>query len=133
MWTPEGENETDLIPAHVTRVMKVGRELRIFFSGKEGEYGDKFEGVLSIRLRLGTQKIKGNQSYKHEDDEWELVPYSVIGKFDDRRFETFSGTWTEQGTRCRVDVLGLPPTVNPAAKRKKAAKARKSRKRRASR
>jgi len=33
IWTPEGENETDLIPAHVTRVMKVARELRIFFSG----------------------------------------------------------------------------------------------------
>ena len=129
-WTPENEEEADLIPAKVTEVRKIGRELRIFFSGQHGPTGDRFEGVLRLRLRPGIQKAAGNQGYKELDGAWELVPYSVTGQFESSRFETFSGTWTERGTHLSVDVVALPFFEASAVKKGKSAKSNKSRKRR---
>lgn len=121
-WTEESEDESGLLPGHVTRVIKVGRALRIVFAGQDREFGDQYEGVLRLQMRLGTQKIKGTQAYKQQTGGWEQVPFSVTGQFEDRRFTAFSGTWSERGKYCRLDLVGLPPYAEPTAKTKRAVK-----------
>jgi hypothetical protein len=116
----EGEDsDLDLIPGRVTRVEKVGHELRLFFAGRHGEYGDQYQGVLRIRLRPGRQTVEGTQSYKPMDEPWEPVRFSVVGEFKDQRFTTFAGDWTEGDRTFQVEIFGLPSHSNDAARRKR--------------
>lgn len=124
-WTPDDKGDSDLIPGHVTRVIKSDHELRIFFAGRDGQYRDQYEGVLRLQLRAGTQTIRGTQSYKELSGEWEPVPFSVVGKFEDARLTSFSGVWTESGASFRVDVLGLPIHVKRTTRPTKVAKSKR--------
>jgi hypothetical protein len=126
-WTPTDPQDTDLIPGHLTRIVKAGRELRLFFTGRHTQYRDQYEGVLILQLRMGLQIARGTQSYKEFGGDWEPLRFSVAGTFQDDRCTSFSGTWTEGGSSFQVDVVGLPAQSKRGARSKKGMRARKQR------
>jgi hypothetical protein len=73
--------------------------------------------VLRIRFREGPQTVEGTQSYKAVDEPWEPIPFSVVGEFEDDRFTTFAGVWTEGGRSFRVEIFGLPGGTKRVARR----------------
>lgn len=126
----EGEDsDLDLIPGRVTRVEQAGYELRLFFAGRHGEYGDQYEGALRLRLRAGRQIVEGTQSYKPMDEPWEPVQFSVVGEFKDDRFTTFVGDWTEGGRTFRVEIFGLPGHTKSVVRQAKGTASRRPKRR----
>ena len=126
-WSPkEGDNDADLdlIPGHVTRLDKTRNELRLHFVGRHYALGDEYEGVLSIRLQPGPQTLRGKQNYKQQNEPWEPVQFSVVGEFQDERFTTFTGDWTEGGKTFRVEIFGLPGLVKSPRRPKRSASRR---------
>jgi hypothetical protein len=125
-WTPIDGDGADLIPGHLTKVIGLPGELRIGFEGQDGPQGDRYHGILMIKLRAGRQAVEGKQSYKAADGAWEPVPFSLQGRFEDLQFTSFTGTWIEGGTRYRMEIVGLPPSkklaTNRTRKRKRASK-----------
>lgn len=99
------------------RVVNLHREVRIAFSGRD-EYDRRYEGILQLSLRLGTQHIHGTQQRETEHNEWVTEKFSVTGEFADRRFDVFEGRWSEPGGSCLVGVYGLPATKQIATTRK---------------
>ncbi len=127
IWTPKDEDGPELAPGQITRIVSLAREVRIAFAGRD-KYGNRYEGILRLLLRPGIQKLRGIQNF--ESDE---INFSVIGEFQDDKFEVFEGTWFEPDFSCLVGVYGLPP-ISPrgtsnAKSTKKSPKVRKRTKR----
>ena len=115
-WTPIDPTDVDFIPGHLTRVVREADHLHLSFAGRDSRSGDEYQGVLTLGLRASSQTAGGAQTYRELGGKWEPVPFSVVGQFQDDGFTTFSGIWTEGGTRFQIDVLGLPAQSNPRPK-----------------
>jgi len=109
-WTPSDGDYSDFIPGHLTQVTYSDDEVRIGFAGEQGPGGDRYDGVLIIKLREGVQTVQGKQSYKPADEPWEPVPFSLVGQFEDGRFTRFTGMWAERGKSYRLEIVDLPMT-----------------------
>jgi hypothetical protein len=107
-WTDDGDEELGLLPGEVTQVLDVDGETRVFFAGRSTEYGDRYQGVLRIPRRTGEQTLKDQMTYTLVDGSLDQVPFSVVGSFKNRRFDSFAGTWFERGKGFRVNLTGLP-------------------------
>lgn len=118
-WTAHDGDDSDLIPGQITRIVRSGGELRIPFAGRESQYGDQYEGLLRIQLIAGAQTLEGTQRYRAVDGEWEPVPFSVVGNFEDARLTEFSGVWTEGGKSFQVEIVGLPGLPKGTAARRR--------------
>ena len=127
LWTPNNEDGPELAPGQITRVVRLAREVRIAFAGRD-KFGNRYEGILRLALRKGIQKRSGTQRYDGDE-----IKFSVTGEFQDDQFEVFEGTWFEPDFSCLVGVYGLPsssengkknlkkppPIAHRSAKRKK--------------
>lgn len=105
-WTPDGGDDEDLIPCNVVKVTRSADEIIVFFGGRDSESGDEFEGILRLKRRLGEKTVKGKQACKPFGEDWENLPLSAAGSFENRRFDTFTGTWAERGRRFRFEIVG---------------------------
>lgn len=123
-WTPIDGDGVDLIPGHLTQVIPSAGEVRVGFEGQEGPQGDRYHGILIIKLRTGHQAVEGKQSYKAAGGAWQAAPFSLQGQFQDDQFTTFAGVWIEDGTRYRTEIVGLPPSTR-TRKRKRASRSRR--------
>jgi hypothetical protein len=122
-WTLDGDDGDELIPGRISRVVQDKNEIRIVFEGQEvagqsGRYGDRFHGVIRLRLTLGDQTFSGVQDYVSSGANSEL-PFSISGRFEGSRYEDFSGTWFERSKICRVDIVGLPAVPRKAGRTSK--------------
>jgi len=106
-WTPDGGDDEDLIPCNVVKVTRSADAIVVYFRGRDSESGDEFEGILRLKRRLGEQTVEGKQAYKPFGEDWEDLPFSAAGSFENRRFDTFAGTWAERGRWFRFEIVGL--------------------------
>jgi hypothetical protein len=94
-WVSEDESNT---PRGEVSWLKSGpEEISLGFRGREAGQPTSWSGALILKRTADVQTITG--SYDEIPDllskPFKKVPYTVIGRFTDDGFKSFTGVWTE--------------------------------------
>jgi hypothetical protein len=118
------DEELDIVPARVTRVISKDDFIAVEFKGR-GDDGLLYEGILRLACIAEEQEFRGRYRQQIDNEEWTEVPFSVKGRFYDS--STFEGRWSEQNGPCEMGVYGLPPIAIKPNREKGPAKAKRRR------
>jgi len=112
LFTPEN-NRDDPLPGHINRVLHSHGHVAVEFSGHD-EDGSRYECILRLALHPEHQEVKGKFRSEITSNAWKDCLYIVEGRFQDRRFSTFEGTWRDPAGTCYVGIYDLPPAPKRA-------------------
>jgi hypothetical protein len=94
-WVSEDESNTPR--GEVSWVKSGPEEISLGFRGREAGQPSSWSGALVLKRTVDVQKLSGN--YDEIPDlpskPFKKVPYTVVGRFSDDGFKSFTGVWTE--------------------------------------